>query len=71
MKLERLKNLREDKDLTQQNLADFLLIARSTYKNYENGDRSIPIDILIKIANFYDVSIDYIVGRSKQKKWLP
>lgn len=67
MKLERIKNLREDNDLTQQNLAEYLSISRSTYRNYENGDRNIPIEILIKIADFYKVSLDYIVGRSSNK----
>lgn len=43
MKLERIKNLREDNDLTQQNLAEYLSISRSTYRNYENGDRNISI----------------------------
>ena len=68
MKIDRIKSLREDCDLTQQNLADYLMIARSTYKNYENGDRSVPIEILIKIADFYDISIDYLVGRTNKKK---
>lgn len=68
MKLERIKNLREDNDLTQQNLAEYLSIARSTYRNYENGNRNIPIEILIKIADFYKVSLDYIVGRTSNKK---
>ncbi len=67
MKIERIKSLREDCDLTQQNLADYLMIARSTYKNYENGDRSIPIEILIKLADFYGISLDYLVGRTDKK----
>lgn len=68
MKYERIKNLREDNDLTQQNLADYLKISRSAYKNYENGERGIPTEILIRIADFYNVTIDYLVGRSDKKE---
>ena len=48
--------------------AEYLSIARSTYRNYENGNRNIPIEILIKIVDFYKVSLDYIVGRTSNKK---
>lgn len=54
--------------LTQQNLAEYLSISQSTYRNYENGDRNIPIEIPIKIADFYKVSLDYIVDKSSNKK---
>ena len=57
----RLKELREDADLKQKVLADYLNIKQNTYSQYENGQRQIPIDALIKLSEFYNVSIDYIV----------
>ena len=64
---ERIKNLREDQDLTQEYLSKYLKINRVVYNRYENGIREIPINLLIKIADFYNVSIDYIVGRTNLK----
>ncbi len=61
---QRLKDLREDKNLTQQVLADYLKTTRSAYQNYESGVRGIPIEVLEKIANFYGTSIDYLIGRT-------
>ena len=61
-KFERIRNLREDKDLTQQQMADHLNITQRTYSRYENGERSIPIETLIEIANYHDTSIDYLLG---------
>ena len=63
----RLKDLREDSDLTQQAVADFLNIKQSTYSQYENEKRQIPIEALIKLAKFYKVSTDYILGISGKK----
>ncbi len=63
----RLRDLREDSDLTQQAIADFLNIKQSTYSQYENGKRQIPIEALIKLAGFYKVSTDYILGISNKK----
>lgn len=63
MKL-RLLDLREDKDLTQAEFAKELDIAQTTYSGYETGNRRIPIEILIRIADYYDTSIDYLVGRT-------
>lgn len=59
----RIRNLREDADLTQENVASLLNCSRSTYSRYEKGNRMINIHDLIKLANFYDVSLDYLVGR--------
>lgn len=64
----RIKNLRIDNDLTQQELAKHLNINSRSYAYYENGDRSIPLDLLISIANYYDVSIDYLVRRTDKKQ---
>ena len=67
----RIRDLREDSDLTQQQMADKLFINRRTYSNYEVGSRSIPIEILIKIADIFDTSIDYLVGRTDVKTAYP
>ncbi len=63
----RLKDLREDSDLKQKELAEYLHIKQNTYSQYENGQRQLPIDILIKLAKYYNVSTDYILGISKEK----
>lgn len=57
-----LKELREDRDLTQQNLADILKTERSYYGKYERGIRPLPIEHLITLCKFYNVSADYILG---------
>lgn len=68
---QRLRDMREDKDLTQQNIADILNTSQSYYAQYENGKRQIPFDRVIELAKFYNVSIDYIAGltNSKKKEW--
>ena len=60
----RLKDIREDRDLTQKYIASILNIKQNTYSQYETEARQIPIDLLIKLANFYDTSIDYILERT-------
>lgn len=55
-------DLREDKDLSIRELAEKLHIQRTTYHNYETGKRELPFDLAIKIAEFYNVSLDYIAG---------
>ena len=67
----RLKELREDADLQQRVLADYLNIRQNTYSQYENEQRQIPIDALIKLAKFYNVSTDYILGITKIKTPYP
>ena len=57
----RLRDLREDNDITQNQIALMLNIKQNTYSQYENGKREVPINILWKLADFYDVSIDYLV----------
>lgn len=57
----RLRDLREDHDLTQKKLADMLHISQNTYSQYENGVRQLPIEILIELSNIYNVSTDYIL----------
>ncbi len=58
----RLKELREDSDITQEELAKYLHIKQNTYSQYENGQRQIPISILISLAKYYNTSTDYILG---------
>ena len=59
---ERIRNLREDRDLKQKDIAEYLKIHQTTYSDYELGKLNIPIDVLIKLAKFYNTSIDYLVG---------
>ena len=66
MVIKRLKDLREDRDLKQQQVADDLGITRSAYSNYENGIREIPLAVLMKAADFYQVSVDYLLGRTDE-----
>ena len=66
--MDRLRGLREDKDLTQQFLGDYLGCNQTTYSRYESGEISVPVDILKRLAMFYDVSIDYITGLTDDKK---
>ena len=68
MEYKRLKNLREDNDKMQKELAIYLNITQQQYSLYERGIREIPIDLLIKLADFYNVSIDYILERTNNKK---
>lgn len=56
--------MREDRDLSQKDVANYLKCSQVCYSYYEIGKRDIPTDILIKLADFYDVSIDYLLGRS-------
>lgn len=63
----RLKDLREDADLTQAKLAEILGCSQTTYSRYETGNLSVPIDILKKLAYFYNVSVDYILGLTNDK----
>ena len=64
----RIRDLREDRDLTQKQIAEFLHIKQNTYSQYENGHRQIPVDILIKLAQFYNTSVDYLLGRTNEKR---
>lgn len=61
MIFQRIRGLREDKDWTQQKVADMLFINRRTYSAYENGVNAVPIEILIKIPKIHNVSVDYLL----------
>ena len=67
MIFENIRNLREDNDKTQQEIADYLNIKQTTYSKYELGKINIPIEVFIKLADYYGVSVDYLVGRAKGK----
>ena len=62
MYLKRLKDLREDHDLTQQQVADMLHCQREVYRRYEAGIRELPVSYAVILANYYKVSLDYLVG---------
>ena len=64
----RLRDLREDRDLSQQQVADFLGMKQPQYSRYERGLRDIPTDILISLAKFYTTSTDYILGLTNDSK---
>ena len=68
MLFENIRNLREDNDKKQIELAEYLNIKQTTYSKYELGKIYIPREVFIKLADYYDVSIDYLVGRSIKKK---
>ena len=69
MKL-RIRDMREDNDLTQQKIADILLCDQSLYSKYERGEREIPLALLIKLADFYGTSLDYLVGRTSNPDFV-
>lgn len=68
MKYKRIRDLREDNDLTQTQIGERLNIPQRTYAYYESGERTIPPEILIALADFYNTSIDYILGRTDKNK---
>ena len=68
---ERIRELREDNYLTQQKVADLLHIGQRTYSDYESGKTRIPVDNLLILAKFYNVSMDYITGASNIKTTYP
>lgn len=70
MYFRRLEDLRVDNDLTQQKIADYLHIQREVYRRYEKGTRTIPVEMLIELADFYGTNLDYLVGRTNYKKKL-
>ena len=67
----RIRDLREDRDLKQREVAEYLLCDQSLYSKYERGERPVPVDILNKLADFYSTSVDYLIGRTDQKEPYP
>lgn len=68
---ERIRNLREDADLTQAEVGKQINVPQRTYAYYESGERMIPPQVLVSLAQFHNVSIDYLVGLTDQKKPYP
>lgn len=62
-----IRNLREDHDKTQKELADYLHIKQTTYSKYELGKINIPIEVFEKLADYYNVTVDYLLGRTNRK----
>jgi len=63
----RIRELREDRDLTQKQMGEILSCSQRVYSNYERGELDIPTEILIKLADFHMVSVDYLLGRTDKK----
>ena len=70
MKLKRIRDLREDNDLTQADIAKYLNVTQRTYSRYENDDRAIPLEQLVKLAEYYNTSVDYLLNIFKPAKFL-
>lgn len=68
---QKIRNLRKDRNLTQQELAAALHCTQVCYSNYETGKRDIPTAVLEHLADYYDVSLDYLMGRTKVKDKYP
>lgn len=67
MVFERIRDLREDHDKKQKELAEYLGVQQNTYSDYETGKINVPIETLIKLADYYKVSLDYLVGRDEKQ----
>lgn len=67
----RIRDLREDSDLTQQEIAEYLLCDQSLYSKYERGERALPMELAVKLAQYYKVSVDYLVGLTNVKSPYP
>ena len=64
----RIRDMREDNDLTQKQISEIIRCDQSLYSKYERGEREIPLNLIIKLADYYNTSIDYIVGRTDNPK---
>ena len=64
----RILNLREDMDMTQTDMAKNLFISQRTYSYYESGGHDIPTEVLVRLADFYDVSVDYLLNRTDKRE---
>lgn len=70
MLYQRIRDLREDKDLTQQKMGEILSCSQRVYSDYERGKLDIPTEILIKLADFHNVSVDYILNRTDKREFI-
>ena len=64
---ERIRALREDSDLTQTQVAEYLGMSQTGYSKYETGENSIPVDVVVKLADFYRTTTDYLLGRTDKR----
>lgn len=71
MNIERLKEIREDKDLTQKEIASILNVTQQQYNKYELGINSIPVEKLNRLADYYKISTDYLLYRTDERKPYP
>ena len=71
MYLKRVYDLREDHDLTQKAIAEYLSIHPNVYRRYEKGVREFPLEIVVKLADYYQVSTDYLLGRTDEQTPYP
>ena len=71
MQYNRVKDLREDRDIKQKEIAAYLGIAQNTYSNYENGVRDFPLSLLIKLSRYYNVNLEYLLGLTDYSEPLP
>ena len=71
MEIQRLQDLRDDHDKTQQEIADVLNMHRSVYRRYESGERETPAWVVVKLAEYYHVSTDYLLGRTNDPTPYP
>ena len=70
-KYKRIRDLREDKDLKQKEVADYLMCDQSLYSKYERGERPLPLEYAAKLADYYQVSVDYLLFRTNTKTPYP
>ena len=71
MRFENIRNLRIDGGYTQRQIAEYLGVSQNTYSQYEIGVLNYPVDALLKLADFYGVSVDYLLGRTNEKMPYP
>ena len=68
MKFQRIQDLRIDSDLSQKQISEILHISQRSYSHYETGSREIPVEMLIRLANYYNTSIDYLLGETNDPR---
>ena len=67
----RIRDMREDRDLKQKEIAEYLMCDQSLYSKYERGERPLPLELADKLADYYGISVDYLLGRTNVKKPYP
>lgn len=69
--MNRIRELREDRDLSQRTVAAYLHVAQNSYSNYENGKRDFPLALLIRLSQYYQVNLEYLLGLTDEPQPLP